>query len=74
MWEVCRLTVDEEGNVGVPCAYCNRHGNSVPIPDRNSERPPSHIEHALWKVCAVKIKQIDAHAKYDQDRRSGDSQ
>jgi len=32
-------------------------------------------EHALWKqVCAMKIEKIDAHAKYDQKRRGGNSQ
>ena len=35
--------MDKECNIGAPCAYCNRHSNSVPIPDGNSAKPPSYM-------------------------------
>lgn len=30
------LTMYKERNIGAPCGYRNRNGNSVPFPDRDS--------------------------------------
>jgi hypothetical protein len=35
--------VDKESDIGTPCAHRNRHGNSVPIPDGVSTKPPSEM-------------------------------
>jgi hypothetical protein len=64
--------VDKEGNVGAPCADCNRHGKSVPIPNGDSTKPQSHMSARFIKKCLY-VK-IDAHTKYNQSSRSREGQ
>ena len=56
-----------ECNAGAPCAYRNRHRNSVFIPDGDSTKPPSHMSTRI-------VDEIDAHAKDDQQRRAREAQ
>ena len=56
--------MDKKYNVGGPYAHRNCHGNSVLIPDGDSTNSKSPIS-----TPAV-IHIIDAHANYDQKRRS----
>jgi hypothetical protein len=60
--------MDKECDVGVQCAYSNRHGDSVSIPDGDSTM--THMSSRIVEQgLNVKIWNIDAHAKYDQNRR-----
>ena len=62
--------MDKESNIGSPCACRNRHGNSVPIPDRDSTMSPSHECSLGGRSAQAKYIEMDAHAKYDQKRRA----
>jgi hypothetical protein len=59
--------VDLECNAGVPCAYRNRYGNYIFIPDGDSTKPLSHMNTRI-------ADEIDAHANDDQQRRAREAQ
>lgn len=66
--------MNKERNIGTPCTHRNHHSSSVPIPDRNSTKPPPQMSaRFVEEDMRYESIEIDVHAKYNQSRRGRES-